>query len=192
MALIPVLIGVFITVFTDLDVNTIGTVFAIAAIGANSTYTVFGKVKQNELSANPMQLLYLQSVVSGIILTFCIPFFDNMGELMEFEWSFDVVFWVFLSCCTAFMVNFSFFLLVGKTSPLTTNVVGYFKTCMVFLGGILMFATKYTVQNIIGISVTLVGVAWYTTVKYNIDQEKKRQVILPTKNDSVSNAGSSS
>lgn len=180
ISLIPVLLGVFITVFTDLEMNLIGTIFAILAILANSVYTIFGKTKQKELNADSMQLLYMQSIISAIMLIFTIPFFDDIQALVSFEWNIEAIFWIILSCCTAFMVNFSFFLLVGKTSPLTTNVVGYFKTCLVFIGGIFLFASNYTIQNIIGIILTLAGVLWYTIVKYNLDQSKPLAEVLPT------------
>jgi len=176
LSLLPVLLGVFVTVFTDLDANMVGTFFAALSIAANSVYTVFGKVKQNELNANPMQLLHLQSIVSGVMLVCCIPFFDDVQALREFEWSPQVIFWILMSCCTAFLVNFSFFLLVGKTSPLTTNVVGYFKTCIVFIGGIAFFSTTYTAQNVVGIATTLLGVSVYTTVKYTLDQRARLKI----------------
>ncbi len=40
LTLIPTCIGIFITVVTDMDVNLLGTVYALLAVGANAMYTV--------------------------------------------------------------------------------------------------------------------------------------------------------
>jgi solute carrier family 35 protein E3 len=40
LSLIPVCVGIFITVVTDIEINTIGTIYAVLAIGSNSIYTI--------------------------------------------------------------------------------------------------------------------------------------------------------
>jgi solute carrier family 35, member E3 len=85
-------------------------------------------------------------------------------------------------------VNFSFFLLVGVTSPLTVNVVGYLKTVIVFVGGYLLFdkskQKELDYKNILGIATVLLGVLWYTMVKIdqaNAEQRKKREAAAEQK-----------
>jgi solute carrier family 35 protein E3 len=173
LSLIPVCLGIFITVATDFEVNLIGTVFALVAVVSNSLYTIYGKTKQSELQANAMQILLYQSIQSAVILLFCIPIFDDTSKLLAYKFDTDSMTWILVSCFTAFAVNLSFFLLVGKTSPLTVNVVGYLKTCIVFIGGFLFFDTVVDMKNIIGISLTLLGVLAYTYVK--IEEDKQRQ-----------------
>lgn len=118
LTLIPVCFGIFITVFTDVDMNLVGTVFAVIAVGSNAMYTIYGKRKQNELNVNAMQILLYQSIMSAVILLFCIPICDDVSELMQYEWTVENVLMVLATCITAFLVNLSFFLIVGKTSPL--------------------------------------------------------------------------
>lgn len=195
-SLIPVCVGIFITVITDMEINLVGTIFALLAVGANSFYTVFGKTKQNELKANPQQILLYQSAISAVILSFFIPFFDDMPKLMEYNLTLNKALWILVSACFAAGVNFSFFLLVGKTSPLSfaffffishlsmsffsqkkkhthsVNVVGYLKTCIVFIGGVLFFAQDLNIKNLFGVGLTLLGVLWYTKVKVEEEQKK--------------------
>jgi solute carrier family 35, member E3 len=45
LSLVPVCIGIFITVVTDMSMNFIGTVYAIVAIASNSLYTIVRKKK---------------------------------------------------------------------------------------------------------------------------------------------------
>ena len=103
--------------------------------------------------------------MSAVMLLFTLPVFDNWHELASFRWSARAITYIFLSCVFAFGVNFSFFLSVGKTSPLTVNVLGYVKTGLVFIGGFVFFDTAPTWQNIIGIVTTMVGFALYTKSK---------------------------
>ncbi|KAL9644580.1 hypothetical protein ABK040_015319 [Willaertia magna] len=180
--LIPVCLGTFITVFTDLEMNWYGTMMSILAVFSNALYTVYGTTKQKELKANSLQILLYQSLMSGIMLIFAIPFFDNTEALRNYNWSFDNIIVILSSCFTALFVNFSFFLIAGKTSPLSVNVVGYFKTVLVFVGGFLLFSSVVTIQNALGVLLTLVGVAWYTYEKYKITEEEKQSTILPTSN----------
>lgn len=164
LALLPVCVGVFITVYTDSQLNAVGTFWAILAIVANSFYTVWGKTKQAELAVSPMQILTYQAPLSAAVLLFAIPI-DGVPELMAYQYSWYSIFAIGISCVFAFGVNFSFFLFVGQTSPLTMNVVGYLKTCLVFVGGFLFFDTAATFQNVLGIVVTMGGLALYTRAK---------------------------
>merc|ERR1712146_797948 len=138
---------------------------AILAIVANSFYTIWGKTKQNELGVTPMQILTYQAPLSAAMLLFTVPVLDPWHEMMQWQASPRAVLFIMLSCIFAFGVNFSFFLFVGQTSPLTMNVVGYLKTCLVFLGGFAFFDTQPTVQNVMGIVVTLLGLALYSRAK---------------------------
>ncbi|KAF0984693.1 hypothetical protein FDP41_000592 [Naegleria fowleri] len=179
--LIPVCVGTFITVFTDLEMNYYGTIMAILAVLTNSMYTIYGTEKQKELKANSLQILLYQSIMSAVILSVTIPFFDDMEVLPEYDFrDANNLFWIIFSCVTAFFVNVSFFLVAGKTSPLSVNVVGYFKTVLVFIGGIMLFTDIVSAKNLLGVTLTLLGVAWYTYEKYKITQESV--LVLPTTN----------
>lgn len=164
LALCPVCVGVFITVYTDSNLNIVGTFWAVLAIVANSFYTIWGKTKQVELNVSPMQLLTYQAPLSAVFLLFALPL-DGVTELAKFEYTSFAVLAIGLSCVFAFGVNFSFFLFVRQTSPLTMNVVGYLKTCLVFLGGFLLAKTQATPQNVAGILITMAGLAMYMKAK---------------------------
>ena len=161
----PVCVGIFITVYADTDVNFVGTVWATLAIAANSIYTIWGKTKQNELGVTPMQILTYQAPMSAAMLLVTVPMLDPWQKMLAWHATSQGVFYILLSCAFAFGVNFSFFLFVGQTSPLTMNVVGYLKTCLVFLGGFMFFDTVPTVQNVSGIMVTMLGLALYSKAK---------------------------
>ncbi|KAG5496719.1 hypothetical protein JIQ42_03551 [Leishmania sp. Namibia] len=165
LSLLPVCVGVAITCFSDTDVNWIGTMWALLAIIANSLYTIWGKTKQVEMGVQPMQLLMYQAPMSAVMLLLAVLPLDNAEKLAAYDVTFTTVWTVLLSCIFAFGVNFSFFCFVGKTSPLTMNVVGYLKTLLVFVLDFLFVSANIPPQRMIGISLTLFGLAGYSYSK---------------------------
>ena len=165
LSLVPVCLGIFITVWTDTDVNAIGTFWACLAVVANAFYTMWGNSKQRELEVTPMQLLSYQAPMSAAMLCLTLPIFEPWHDLMQFIFTPRAVTYILLSCAFAFGVNFSFFLSVGATSSLTLNVLGYVKTCLIFVGGFVFFDSVATWQSILGITLTMAGFAMYTKTK---------------------------
>jgi solute carrier family 35 protein E3 len=62
-------------------------------------------------------------------------------------------------------VNTTNYLVIGKTSALTYQVLGHFKTIMILVLGFLVFNKKLDMRNVAGIIVAMGGVIWYTEVK---------------------------
>jgi len=84
---------------------------------------------------------------------------------------------VLFTCFLALAVNWCSFGLIGRTSPITFQVVGHAKTCLVLVGGYVMFPTKagdtqQFYNNIAGVSVAMLGVVLYGHVKQASSQEK--------------------
>lgn len=177
LALIPVCIGAFMTVYGSAYLSWEGAISAVLAIVMNSLYTIWGKTKQEELMAQPMQLLLYQSIISTFFLLLVGPFLDGVSEWENCEITFTTVWAVLVSCVFAFGVNFSFFLSVGKTSPLTMNVLGYFKTALVFIAGYLFVPTAHVSPlTTVGTVVTLVGLAFYTAAQAKKNSQPQHPV----------------
>lgn len=84
---------------------------------------------------------------------------------------------IILSCLIAVSVNFSTFLVIGKTSPVTYQVLGHLKTCLVLAFGYTLLHDPFTQRNIVGILVAVFGMGLYS---YFCTQEnKKKQAVDP-------------
>ncbi|GET88044.1 hypothetical protein, conserved [Leishmania tarentolae] len=79
---------------------------------------------------------------------------------------------IVFSSFLAFFVNISIFLVIGKTSPVTYNVLGHFKLCVILSLGFLFFGDNINARVFSGIVVTLFGVFWYTHLKMQEDDKK--------------------
>ena len=82
---------------------------------------------------------------------------------------------IILSCLIAVSVNFSTFLVIGKTSPVTYQVLGHLKTCLVLGFGYTLLHDPFTERNIIGITIAVFGMGLYSYFCTN-DNKKKGSV----------------
>eukprot|EP00698_Gefionella_okellyi_P020036 TRINITY_DN6236_c0_g1_i1.p1 TRINITY_DN6236_c0_g1~~TRINITY_DN6236_c0_g1_i1.p1 ORF type:complete len:328 (+),score=64.42 TRINITY_DN6236_c0_g1_i1:24-986(+) len=165
LSLIPVLLGVLIATVTDVEVNFVGTVYALSAVVVTSMYQIWSGTKQKELQVNSMQLLLYQSPISAVMLLFLIPVFDNVGALVKYTYTSTAISAILFSAVLAFFVNLSIFLVIARTSPVTYNVVGHFKLTLIILGGWFFFDATLDYRNMFGVALTLVGVFIYTHFK---------------------------
>lgn len=169
ISLAPVCLGILITVYADTSITPIGVFWALAAVVSNATYTVWGKTKQDELGLNPYQILLYQAPVSALILlgTLFVPALqlDSIYDVVAARYTTRLVCGILLSACLALGVNLSFFMFVGKTTPLSMNVVGYLKTVLVFVIGFTLLNDEMSLQRIIGVVTTMVGLAMYSKVR---------------------------
>ncbi|KAA8539496.1 hypothetical protein F0562_026188 [Nyssa sinensis] len=81
---------------------------------------------------------------------------------------------IVLSCLISVSVNFSTFLVIGKTSPVTYQVLGHLKTCLVLAFGYFLLHDPFSWRNILGILVALVGMVLYS---YYCTLENQQKVI---------------
>lgn len=166
-------VGVIIGTVTDTEANLIGTIVALSALLITSLYQIWVGTKQKELECNPYQLLYYQAPISALILIPIVPVLDlwlpdkdpeappKVFEMPNGAAMIAIV----ISSTLAFLVNLSIFLVIGKTSPVTYNVLGHFKLCVILSLGFAFFGNPIDYKNLTGIAITLAGVFWYTHLK---------------------------
>lgn len=127
---------------------------------------------QKELQCDALQMLYHTSPIITLGMLLLCPVFHDMEALQNYEWNLVLTRDIAISCAFALGVNISNYLILGKTGPLTYQVLGHLKTILILLLGFLLFGKSTNPQNIIGICIAMVGVISYTEVK--------RRMALPT------------
>jgi len=176
LSLIPICIGVSIVSATDVQLNVIGFFYSVLGVLVTSFYQIWVGTKQKELKVNARQLLYYQAPISALMLIPVIPIFDNIfsGDkpLIDYEMTINAFIFIAVSGVLAFLVNLSIFLVIGRTSPVTYNVVGHFKLCIIIVSGFIVFNYPIDGRNIFGILVTLAGVISYTHFK--LEQQSRK------------------
>lgn len=79
---------------------------------------------------------------------------------------------IILSCLISVSVNFSTFLVIGKTSPVTYQVLGHLKTCLVLAFGYVLLHEPFSWRNILGILIALIGMVLYSYFFTRESQQK--------------------
>lgn len=113
------------------------------------------------------------------------PLFENGYALL----------WILFSCLLAFCVNLSIFLTIGRTSPISYNVLGHFKLCVITIGGMFFFSEDMNDRKLVGIVIALVGITLYTYWKLQIGSnwdKREKQQQAATRSNNINNSINSS
>lgn len=79
---------------------------------------------------------------------------------------------IVLSCLIAVSVNFSTFLVIGTTSPVTYQVLGHLKTCLVLSFGYIILKDPFSARNVVGILIAIFGMGLYSY--YSVVESRKK------------------
>ncbi|KAJ8903697.1 hypothetical protein NDN08_004798 [Rhodosorus marinus] len=170
LALVPVCLGVILTASTDFRLNVPGTIFALSSVVVTSFYQIWSGALQKGLDADALQLQTYNAPLSALFIMPLLPVFDNyMVKDPNAIWSYAFnplnSSLIFLTGFIAFLVNVSIFLVIGKSSALTYNILGHGKTCVIILSDFILFGRPLDVKGISGVLLALGGVFWYTYLK---------------------------
>ncbi|MFQ6659824.1 hypothetical protein Gotur_028566 [Gossypium turneri] len=155
MSLLVLLVGVGIASITDLQLNSVGTILSLLAI----VTTCVGQIAAILFVSGPL-----------------VDQFLTKQNVFAFHYSSIVSAFIILSCIISVSVNFSTFLVIGKTSPVTYQVLGHLKTCLVLTFGYTLLHDPFTERNIIGILIAIFGMVLYS---YFCSQENKKKQADP-------------
>ncbi|CAN1253160.1 UDP-xylose transporter 1 [Linum perenne] len=159
--------------------NGISIGFLNLSLGFNSIgfYQLTNTI-QRKLNVSSTQLLYQSAPFQAAVLFVSGPMVDKFltsKNVFAYKYNPTVVIFIMMSCLIAVAVNFSTFMVIGKTSPVTYQVLGHLKTCLVLLLGYTLLHDPFNMRNIVGILVAMGGMVLYS---YFCTQEgKKKQSI---------------
>lgn len=165
LSLLVLLLGVGIATITDLGFNALGASVSVITVCLVSWTQIITNTLQKEFGVTSTQLLYQTAFWMGLTLLILGPCIDKVitgswftPEVMTAQVTVVTV----VSCLIAIGVNFSTFFVIGRTSPITYQVVGHAKTCLVLIIGFTLFQSPVTFRNMAGILISLVGMVAYS------------------------------
>ncbi|XP_010264662.1 PREDICTED: uncharacterized membrane protein At1g06890-like isoform X1 [Nelumbo nucifera] len=182
-SLLLLLVGVGIASITDLQLNLLGSILSILAIATTCVGQILTNTIQKRLNVSSTQLLYQSAPFQAAILFVSGPFLDQCltkQNVFAFRYSPLVLTFIILSCLISVSVNFSTFLVIGKTSPVTYQVLGHLKTCLVLGFGYTLLHDPFTERNIIGIFIAIFGMGLYSYFCTHENKKKQAADLLLT------------
>ncbi|GLU02638.1 hypothetical protein SLE2022_198820 [Rubroshorea leprosula] len=165
LSLTILLVGVGIATVTDLQLNVLGAVLSLLAIVTTCVAQIMTNTIQKKFKVSSTQLLYQSCPYQAITLFIIGPFLDGLLtklNVFAFNYTPQVLFFIVLSCLISVSVNFSTFLVIGKTSPVTYQVLGHLKTCLVLAFGYVLLHDPFSWRNVLGILVAVIGMVLYS------------------------------
>lgn len=186
LSLVPVCIGVIITASTDFRLNLTGSLFAIAGVITTSFYQIWSGTLQKSLECNALQLQTYVAPLAALFIIPFVPFFDNwsttdLKSIWYYNFTPENTIAISITGFFGFLVNVSIFLVIGRSSAVSYNILGHCKTVVVLLSDFLFFRRPFDFKSNIGIILTLLGVFWYTSLKLDktrIEKEARERASL--------------
>ncbi|KAJ8751499.1 hypothetical protein K2173_016723 [Erythroxylum novogranatense] len=165
LSLAILLVGVGIATVTDLQLNLLGSVLSLFAVITTCIAQIMTNTIQKKFKVSSTQLLYQSCPYQALTLFVIGPVLDwllTTQNVFAFNYTPQVLFFIVLSCLISVSVNFSTFLVIGKTSPVTYQVLGHLKTCLVLAFGYVLLRDPFSWRNILGILIAVVGMVLYS------------------------------
>eukprot|EP01013_Petalomonas_cantuscygni_P011029 TRINITY_DN24323_c0_g1_i1.p1 TRINITY_DN24323_c0_g1~~TRINITY_DN24323_c0_g1_i1.p1 ORF type:complete len:364 (+),score=69.48 TRINITY_DN24323_c0_g1_i1:153-1244(+) len=168
LALGIILGGVGITTVTEMSFSFWGFVWGLVATVTTGAYQIMTGDVQKTHGVNAMQTLYYQAPLTTVLLAILAFASDDIfgpEGLLQYKFTTGSVCLIVVTGFIAFGVNLTVFLILGRASPVTYQVVGHFKTCLVIFFGFVALHQPFVWKNFVGICVTMCGIMWYTHLK---------------------------
>jgi len=128
-AILATCIGVSFTINEAAKTQLFGVIIATLAFCSTALYQIWIGKKIEDFGVSPPQLLLNQAPISVCLLIPFVPFFDTIPDLSQVPT--DILWSVGASGIMASMYNLSQFLIIGRTSALTFNIVSHLKTILI-------------------------------------------------------------
>ncbi|KAK4415333.1 Nucleotide-sugar uncharacterized transporter 2 [Sesamum alatum] len=182
LALTVVSIGVAVATVTDLQFHFFGACIAVAWIIPSAVNKILWSNLQQQDNWSALALMWKTTPITLFFLVMLMPSLDPPGVL-SFDWNFYNCATIGASAVLGFLLQWSGALALGATSATTHVVLGQFKTCVILLGGFLLFGSNPGLTSILGAATALIGMSFYTCLNLQSRQQSakvsSRQSALP-------------
>ncbi|ONK69542.1 uncharacterized protein A4U43_C05F24070 [Asparagus officinalis] len=161
LALTVVSIGVAVATVTDLEFHFFGACIALAWIIPSAVNKILWSNLQQQENWTALALMWKTTPITLLFLVALMPWLDPPGAL-SFDWNFRNTLAIFMSAVLGFLLQWSGALALGATSATSHVVLGQFKTCVILIGGFLLFNSNPGMLSICGAITALGGMSLYT------------------------------
>lgn len=166
------------------EANLFGATFAILAFAITALYQIWIAISLSDQDVSAPQLLMNQTPISVLMLLVLVPFMDTMPVFGNIHTHSPLphlpkltpnptteaiprqttIYFVTAGPVAA-LINLSQFLIIGRTSALTFNVVSIAKTISILLLGWSVEGKVFAFTDVVGVGMALGGAFMYANVK---------------------------
>lgn len=164
--MVVVAVGVAAASYGELNFNVLGVIFQCSSIATESFRLVLIQIllQQQGIKLNPVTTLYYIAPACFVFLL--VPFTVLELPKMTHDEGLQINWPLLLgSAASAFALNMSVFLLIGKSSALTMNIAGVVKDWLLIGLSVYMFKSPVSSMQLFGYGIAFLGVCWYNYQK---------------------------
>ncbi|GLC45866.1 hypothetical protein PLESTB_001447500 [Pleodorina starrii] len=171
-----VAVGVGTASYGELNFNLVGAIFQAGSIVTESFRLCLIQLllQASGIKLNPVTTLYY--VAPACFAFLCIPFtFLELPRMLRpdtdpataavTEEAGLPVGWLMLSAVSAFALNMSVFVLIGRSSALTMNIAGVLKDWLLIMLSVVLYQSPVAGLQLFGYGIAFLGVCWYNYQK---------------------------
>lgn len=182
-SLFILLIGLCLFSVNDVEFNLLGLIVAFTAVISTSVFQSRSAYTQSEYNITGPQVNLMVAVPEFVICFFAACFFETTGpkSILNHEFQKVEIGLILLTGVFAVYGNVIGFIMIGKTGPVTFQVIGHTKTILIFIFGLIMFPPKKyeshekKVKKISGLVISMIGVILYTYFELKIRAKEKKE-----------------
>ena len=153
LAIVVTLMGVGLVSINELNYSdsTLGVFVALCSVVSSSGQQLLVRHLQLKHNVSAGQLLGVVAPAQGASLLLLSPVLDKLstgGYVTDYDWTQGAMVCMALSCSAAVLVNVSQFLVLGRFTAVTYQVLGHAKTVCVLVVGYVFFGGVITGQQL--------------------------------------------
>ena len=164
-AIVVITAGVLLSGYQSVATNGLGVSVAVAAFSVTALYQLWIAKQITELNVQPPQLLLNQAPTAVVLLLCILPSIDTVPNFATVDPRALAA--LFISGFLAAAINLSQFLIIGRTSALTFNVIGIAKNTIIVGAGWVLHGTILGWQDVVGALCALGGASAYSYFLYH-------------------------
>lgn len=169
-------IALFIVAFGEIKLTVLGLLACLGGVlgrGAKSTlqHSLMGGMK----SMDPVEVAVWTSLTCLVMMGAWSALTEGYApceKIFELN-TFIAVLW---TCAGASTLNIAALFVLRELGPVTQQVVGQLKGILAILGAVATFGETITMQQIIGYTLLIAGIAWYNKTDMDIKDQKKQEL----------------
>ncbi|KAF2750318.1 TPT-domain-containing protein [Sporormia fimetaria CBS 119925] len=170
-AILATCIGVSFTINENAKTQLFGVIVATLAFVSTALYQIWIGKKIDDFGVSPPQLLLNQAPISVLLLVPFVPFLDKIPDISLVPT--DILYSVCASGIMASLYNLSQFLIIGRTSALTFNIVSHLKTILILSIGWYSEGKVLSAKEWFGVALALGGGWVYSHLALKAKQQRK-------------------
>eukprot|EP00667_Euglena_gracilis_P010064 EG_transcript_10236 len=179
-ALTTILLGSAVATVTEVDFAWLGLLNGLLCTFSTALYQLYNSQLQAGQHVDALQLLMYEAPFTSSAALITAFAFGELQGLLSYTFTSYVALLILLSIVLAIGVNISAYLILGKTSAVTYQVVGHMKTFCVLCLGYAVFRSPFTMANVLGTGLAVVGVVAYSHAKLSAPPARPSQELLPS------------